>query len=351
MNDPVAHAQAFLEHNRPEQALALISPHLAAAPDDVEALNVATLALIGVGDLQGAAATARHAVEVAPDASEPWMLLSAALIGIEDGPGAQRAAGVAVSLAPQSWAAHAQSALADVAAQSVSTASLEQARLAIELGPEESQAHFAHAEVASALKQKKTARESYHRALALDPHDIDVRNNLAVSGMRTNLGQSAASFIDILAQGPTSPLALHNLKAAVTSAMRSVHLIVWGVWFIAFQTTRLTDFAESPAGQLTRAGFAVLCCVVVAAYVLRLRSGAGAHFPRFAATVVSFDRAVNVWLGLLVFVIAVMIFGAIAPIVAVRIAYGLALIALVIGMILSHRIAKRLRASAPSPLG
>jgi Flp pilus assembly protein TadD len=167
----------FAGANQHLEALRILAPHLAANPDDAGALALCAQLFIATHKFTDAVTMSERLVRLAPNDSLAWEIFSVAADANGDHIGARRAALRLLELAPDSWSGHAQIALSDARARTVTKRSLEHATRAVQLAPNEVEAHRALGDVASLLNKRAIAKQAFATALRLDPFDFGARSD------------------------------------------------------------------------------------------------------------------------------------------------------------------------------
>jgi tetratricopeptide (TPR) repeat protein len=174
----LAQGRIIVEVGRHSQARARLQRAVARNPESSEAWCLLALchsALSRPGDMLAAA---EQAVATEPDNEWGHRLRSYALTRLARHDDAVATAREAVRLAPHSWKTHAQLARALEAAGLAEC--LGAARRAVELGPDEPEAHYGLGRVAmGVLFVGDLAERSFRRALELDPDHARARESLA----------------------------------------------------------------------------------------------------------------------------------------------------------------------------
>lgn len=255
-------AALLLEAGRHDAAIAIIAPHLARHPDDAIALNLAAEARYGAGDLVGTAELAGRSVALNPTAW-PLRLSALAFSGLNRSDDAVAAARAAVHLEPESWLSHHVLACALQTDEGQLPAALVSAQEARRLAPDEPAVHRLFGAILHRLGHRRQARESYRRALHLDPSDAVARHELARADyQRGALAKAVQGFSGAVATDPRLDVGARNLG-------RVAHLLLMIVALVVGSALVFTDQAH-PSSVLPALATGV---VVVAAAVFVQRSG------------------------------------------------------------------------------
>jgi tetratricopeptide (TPR) repeat protein len=265
LQDRVTH---LLDIGRGDEALALLTKHLGAHPDDWYALCQLAWAHHVRDDSAAMSDAADAAVGAAPDQEWAHRLASVAALWRGDRAKALRHAKEAVRLAPENW--HARHSLSRALLEMrQKQAAHEEAHSAVRLAPLEAQAHLQLSVAADACRYREEADAALQRALELNPHYGQALNVKAARELRKRkLGRAAASMIDALRLDPQSEVGHENLAALMAALLFRLY------------------------------GVTVLCCIAVAIMLFAGRSGAiPPYWPRAAAGLVFIGLIVGVgWL-------------------------------------------------------
>jgi tetratricopeptide (TPR) repeat protein len=174
----VRRAQTLCDLCRYGDAVTMLSAAIAREPRNSQAWCLMARVQLGQGHQRAALQAARAAGSLAPLDGTPLSLASLALGRLGQLREAVSAAEQAARLQPRSARAHAR--LAQTLAQfedRLGEAELEATR-SLELGPDQVEAHMAAGAVAAAAGRRAQAVESFGRALALDPQNRAVHDQL-----------------------------------------------------------------------------------------------------------------------------------------------------------------------------
>lgn len=206
---------------RYDDALGLIGPLVAEAPNDPQLHRLRGWALLGRDDGIGAAKSAERSLGLDPECADGHVLRALGLLADDFSEFAVGPARRATRLDPH----NPQGFVALAIAQSNLGRHHEAwraAETALELAPNESDLHTVMGDVAAAYPSPDYAVECYRRAIALDPHNAVALNNLAAMGHMRSGGRSAIrQFVAALAADPRLPEARQNLD------LISIRMILW----------------------------------------------------------------------------------------------------------------------------
>ncbi|GHJ37673.1 tetratricopeptide repeat protein [Streptomyces sp. TS71-3] len=221
----VERAHALLAAGRPQQAAAVLAPHLAERPDDAAALTVLAYCHRDGGDLTGALEAADAALGADPRYAQAWVVRAGLLARLSRAAEAEHAAREVIRLLPDNWAGYRTLGYvllkADDRGRRQETYRV--ALRAVELGPEEAGNHFLVGLAAHRLGDTPTAQRAYERALRLDPEDAATRYNLSLLHMRGSRlrprrwARAVEGFADAAALDATDRSAPYNLQVMAWS--------------------------------------------------------------------------------------------------------------------------------------
>lgn len=227
--DDLQRAEALLAVGRLDAAGQILAGVLARQPDSAAALCLLAVLENKRGDHRAMLRAADAAVAAEPGSDWAHRLRSTALRHRGRPQEAREAARDAVRAAPDNWACHvvlAESELLDETVDGVESA-YRAASKAVELAPDEPDAHLTLGRVHAAAFDPAYAQACYEQALALDPQHVAARNNLAVEQLRTGRYTAGGrTLIDALAQDPQHELLHRNLDQA---ALAWLHRLADGV--------------------------------------------------------------------------------------------------------------------------
>ncbi len=190
---------------------------------------------------------AGRAAALAPDNDWPHRLASHALESLGRHDEAVRAASEAVRLAPVVWQGHARYA----ATLSAAGGDLRQARqaagYAVQLAPNEPDAHSALGLVALRQGDHDTAERAFKHVLSLQPEHHSALNNLAVVQLRRrDLDGALSGFSAAIRSEPQQEVARRNVDVVVRAVLYRAQWLV----FIAAYGTRQIVFRHSGGRQV-----------------------------------------------------------------------------------------------------
>ena len=224
-SQPHALADALVAAQRWDSALQVITPALAADPDDVRMLGLLVRTLRALGRRREAVDAAQRLLTQAPD--DPYALRLATLVLLDVGwvDEAIGLAGRAVALDPTNAANHlalsrawAQSARPDAVGRQLAAA-----REAVLLDPSSPDAQVQIGVALAAEGDVEAARAAYRNALELDPGNSAALNNLAVLDLQSGAHDAAArNLAAALAANPQGTVARRNLDAVAVRVLRRV---------------------------------------------------------------------------------------------------------------------------------
>jgi len=267
--DPAAafqRADMLVELRRPEEAVALLRAALADHPGRSDLWGQLAMALLAADRPSEAYAAAQRRLELAPHNEWGYRLASLALTGL----GRRR-------LAPHEWRAHARLARA-LADEGRLREAWDAGVRAVELAPDEPEAHMAIGAVAMALRGWPMAEQAYRHVLALEPGNAAARNNLALVTLhRGEVAGAASGFADAVATDPRVEVARRNLEVAVRVAI--ARLLRWQLLAAIVSYLELASTALVPAAAALAAG-ALVGLALVARLRWRALPASVRHFAR-----------------------------------------------------------------------
>lgn len=343
MTDAVAdRATAFLEANRPKDAVRILSAHLASHPNDVDALCVLARTRLVLDEHDAALVAAKAAIAQSPDAEWAWRLSSMAHCGRRDFVAAKEAAQTAVRLRPWTWRTHAQAARVDIARGEVDSTTDTAIVEMLKLAPNESEAHTIAGTVDFTRKHWSAAERRFRAALEISPQDPVAQNNLAAVMLgRGRTGSATSAFSNMLGANPQSALALQNLVTSAYASFRHLHLILWIGLFAGFNAVKVSiGHTPSPATQFFIALVPIVEALVVGGYLIKFRHSSGRHFSFFVANLRHIDRFLVALGVLLSAVLALMIAAPFVPFFVQVILYACILVAMIASVLIQAKAAK-----------
>lgn len=295
---PIRHAENLIALRRFADALHWIERAIAADPQSARPHCLLAFALLHLGQYRRALQTAETAVSHEPENWWPHGLRSVCLRQLGKKRLALEAAQEAARLGPD-----VPEALNELVAAQLGCNQMRAARTTAErlgaIAPDNVFTHEALGLVALALRQFSSAETHFRRALALDPQDVDILNNLGVALQRQALHplnwlgdarlrrgkhlEALERFHDAARLEPTSAYIKTNLQAALGWYLRPmVLLIVLGALVVLWG--RL-DHSHSPLAPV-----ALLAIAAVAAGWLLWRRARIRALPEHLAVLVRHER-------------------------------------------------------------
>lgn len=196
-----AHAEALIDLGRPAEALAVLARAAALDPDAMRPHALRASSLIALERYDEAAQAATDAITRAPEDSDAHRLLSFAQLRTGNDKPARETALQAVALDPEEALNYVMLAEALQATRDEAGA-LAAARHATELEPHSWYGHDLEGRLLLDHDEPRRAEQAFRRALAIDPENDAVLNNLslalAIQGRRVEAvaGMEAATRID-----------------------------------------------------------------------------------------------------------------------------------------------------------
>lgn len=174
--DELTRVDTLMEQRRYEVAIPLLERMAFANPEDGEIWRRLTHALIDNKEYERAAITS-YAYEALAPSPRAYLLRSRALLVVEPHEALVPALS-AQAAAPQDWATHAQVARCYVAGPDISGLGLRAARRAVELGPDQADAHVVLSLAMRRHERFEEAEAAAGKALSLDPRNTEARDVL-----------------------------------------------------------------------------------------------------------------------------------------------------------------------------
>jgi Flp pilus assembly protein TadD len=229
---------------------------------------VTALALLSLAHLRAhrwadALTAADQAIGLVPSHPQAWQRRAIALIELDRTSDAEAASAEYLRLAPDDWHAHYTMARVLRTQRGKRQTALWHARRAVELAPNDADAHNLLGVVYRTLEDRVSAGHAYRAALAIDPTHALARSNLAL----LTLGQ--AGHEQIMA-GLREAAAIDPQQAVIHRNMALVAvltLVRWGT-FLALADLLLAVFLLADVDQPTLAARLVVAGLIVIGWVV-----------------------------------------------------------------------------------
>lgn len=206
-----AQAKALIDLGRHGDAIPLLHRSIGRTPDDPVPRCLLALCLLNLQRSTEAEAMARSAIAVAPNAEWPHRIRSLTLRAMRKRKEALDEAQQAVRLEPELAVAHAVLGMMQLANRKFDEAT-RSAEDVIRLGPELVEGHALLADIALARHRWRDAETLYHRALAIEPDNWALMNNLGLALKRLGRRREAVEAFENAARlNPRAELARNNL--------------------------------------------------------------------------------------------------------------------------------------------
>ncbi|GAA1878865.1 hypothetical protein [Lapillicoccus jejuensis] len=356
-------ARHLIAMRRPDDALAVLGPAIAAAPDQARLLGLAAhahLVRADVRDDAGDPVGSRRDYELGADlarraaAADPhdeWghRLLSIALVGLRSPYDAAHAADRAVRLEPFSYLTHLQyaRALAAVGSPEAHERAWAAGRRAAELAPQEPAVHLLMAQLAhptsgSSPQGLAVAEQALRRTLELDPGNSSALNDLARIQLRRRRGVAAITgFVHALRVDPRNGAARHNLGVVLAGWLRPAHWTVLAAVWVAL----LGQGAQpAPTGPwVVRSLCALVVVAVVVVVGLRLRRAVPGQVGAVLRQLPVVSRWAAAWAWCLAVSVAGLVVSGLVPLEVGTLGVGVAFVAVHLGTVCSWVWAARSR--------
>jgi Flp pilus assembly protein TadD len=255
---PAQAALRLINAGRADDAVGVLGRFLAEQPTDVTAIGLLSLAHLRAGRWADALTAADQAIGLAPGYLPAWQRRCIALIELDRMADAEIAAAEYLRLAPDEWHAHYTTARVLRGVRGRRQEALRHARHAVELAPDDANAHNLLGVVHRALEDKAAAERAYRTALSIDPTHALARSNLALLTLgKAGTDEVMAGLREAAASDPQQA-AIHRNMALVGV----LTLVRRGMW-LALADLILTWFALVLVQGEEVGRFVVLGLVVV----------------------------------------------------------------------------------------
>jgi Flp pilus assembly protein TadD len=234
-----ARARALLEVGRAPEAIGLLGQALSRSPGSCQLLCLLSEAHWQERNYGEAVRAAERAIGVNPEAPRAYYWASLALNPLRRHREAIELAREAVRLAPTEWWTHAGLATAFAHkhdrpfSRKFARRAMVEARRAVELAPDEPDAHFALGYCAGEVGRRREAKTAYERVLSVRPDDALALNNL--SGVQLSSGRpitAVEGFRAVAADGRNAGLARHNIGTVGMALLGSAYLGLFVLHFV-----------------------------------------------------------------------------------------------------------------------
>jgi len=223
---PIRHAENLLALRRYADGLPWIGRAIAADPQSGRPHCLLALALFHLAQYRRALKAAEAAALVEPENWWPHGLRSACLRRLRKKRRALKAAQEAVRLGPDVPEALSELLAAQLECNQMRAARTTEERLGA-IAPDRVFSHQAFGLVALVSRQWSCAEAHFRRALAIDPQDVEVLNNLGVALFRQGRHLEALERLhDAARLDPTSDLTKANLQGALGWHLRPMVLLI-----------------------------------------------------------------------------------------------------------------------------
>ncbi len=275
----LARGRALLEVGRTAEAITVLVRALAASPESYWLLCMLSRAYNQAGQHREALRTAESAIATNPNGPDGFLRASFARHGLHAYGDAVETAREAVRLAPLAWCTHVRLAMALAHVQPVGDEAMKEATRAVELAPEEADAHFAVGFCASKLKRRSEAIAAYHRVLSLRPTHAAALNNIGLLQMkRGHLTAAAHDLRASIAADPNLETAKRNIDLLARLFLRRVYYAVFAIFLVM----RIMSENRLPLMTFAVVGGGALVILLAAAVVMdrRLPQALQAYYRR-----------------------------------------------------------------------
>lgn len=246
---PTEAALRLINAGRADDAIGVLGQFLAEHPTDVTTIGLLSLAHLRARRWAEALAAADEAIGFDPGYLPAWQRRGIALIELDRMGEAREAAVEYLRLAPDQWHAHYTMARVLRPVRGRRQEALGHASRAVELAPDDADAHNLLGVVYRAIEDRDNAERAYRTALAIDPSHALARSNLALLTLgRVGTEQVMAGLREAAASDPQQGAIHRNmvLVAVLALAKQATWLALADlmvVWFVL-------ALAEAPGAEL-----------------------------------------------------------------------------------------------------
>jgi Flp pilus assembly protein TadD len=275
--DEVRRAEVLIECRRPQEAVAVLVPYVASAPDDVAGWVVLARAQAGAGQPWRAWEAARRAVSVGPGEADAHAVSGWIQLDLGRPEEAVEAFRTAIRIRPGVPGLHVGLGAALVRDRLYDSA-LAAFGEALRLDPGSAPAHQGRSVALSRLERHREARQAIEQALRLDPQMAAAHNSAAVEALRRGrLGAAGRSLGRALRADPQDPFARANVDVLVMRYGRFLTL----TGMTAFLVALASSGDESSPGEAGRLPWRVgVAAIAVLAGVTAWRLGSAPRWLR-----------------------------------------------------------------------
>lgn len=248
----VAHAEQLLDLRRYAEAEQRFRDVVTTQPESIDGLLGLARALHAQDREREAEAAARSAVALDPERGGSYHVLSGILSDLGAHEAALNAAEEGLRLAPHVFTSHYQHART-LLGQPQSRPQDAQAavRRALEIRPEDADAHNLLGMCLGRLGQVNAEHAAYRTALSIDPHHVMAQHNLAASALSRGRLRTAASLLrPALAGQPQEPVLHHKLDSVLLFLLIRIlgSLLALGAVILVLLATGAPSWQRALAG-------------------------------------------------------------------------------------------------------
>ena len=264
MSERLGRARNLVDIGRSEDAAALLHQILASDPENPTALALLTNVLIRLDRFRDAVTVGNRLVAAEPDAAVGHRLVSVALQRLGDKRQAVAAARAAVQAEPLDSMNQIQLALTAYALWLHRDEARQAARRAVELDPEDDDAHFA---VGLTSTTRRGSRAAYRTALSINPSHPSAGNNLvAARGHVLSLSSLVDGYLGVLGHDPSYATAKENLVLLIHRFVRRYY---WaGLGMIGFAVVEASIEKSFDGWSPVRAAVGAVAIVLMIGYAV-----------------------------------------------------------------------------------
>ena len=280
--EDAAQARALLGAGRLREARDAALHALRADPQDNASRFVLAHALFGLGDDDAAFDHAAAIVAEEPDFTAALRLLAYAAGRSGRPRQGLDAANEALRQEPNDWQSHAVVAYAEARANGRRGAAraIAAGQAAIELAPDVAGAHQALGTAYLLLGRPRQAEAALRQALALDPNDPQIRQNLGVAlERRFRFAGALNQFAGLTGEQPANPVHTRNIAATFGRGI-ALLLLLSAVWVMIVLRVPppepASDGTPSPLAFVYGLALPITAAIAVALFLLRFHYRFGA---------------------------------------------------------------------------
>jgi Flp pilus assembly protein TadD len=265
---PAQAALRLINAGRVDDAVGLLGGFLAEHPTDVTALGLLALAHLRARRWSDALTFAELAIGLDPGYLPGWQRRTIALIELDRMTDAEASAVEYLRLAPDQWHSHYTMARVRASMRGRRQEALRYAVRAVELAPDDADAHNLLGVIHRTLEDRASAEQAYRRALAIDPTHALARSNLALLTLgRAGTDEVMAGLREAAASDPQQASIHRNM--ALIEVLALVRRSGWLALLDLLLIWCVLALTEDGLVRLVTFGLVVACWVVAIGWWLR----------------------------------------------------------------------------------